>query len=270
MFRTFIISLSLVSCVNSFAQPISHFYNFNGLLANLKPNRSVPKTNAIQASKTPIIPIKAQLRAIKTSNISIKAQRRIVRTSNHAIPPLVKAPISAQPKQTKPSVASKSAPKTISAQRKQLIALGHSLIGTPYKWGGTTPKGFDCSGFVGYLYNKQGLTLPRTSNDQFNQLKSVDKPAPGDLVFFYDKSGRITHVGMYIGDGKMLHSPQSGETVRVESIEKPNWKRRYAGARRILPYDNKPVMVADNNPSSKSAATQRSTKPNNGHLSQFK
>lgn len=117
--------------------------------------------------------------------------------------------------------------------RQALLSEGKALIGTPYRWGGTTPRGFDCSGFVQYLYKQKGFRLPRTSRAQFAELTPVDAPKPGDLVFFR-RGGRINHVGMYIGEGKMIHSPQSGSSIRIESMEKPNWQRRYAGARSII------------------------------------
>lgn len=124
-------------------------------------------------------------------------------------------------------------PPSSDSARYALLNESKKFIGTPYRYGGTTPKGFDCSGFIQHIYRLQGYLLPRTSRDQFSQLTPVSAPKPGDLVFFH-RGGRINHVGLYIGGGKMIHSPQSGERVRIESIEKPNWKRRYAGARTIL------------------------------------
>lgn len=117
--------------------------------------------------------------------------------------------------------------------RTSLIQYGKTLIGTPYRARGTTPQGFDCSGFTGYVYQQNGFKIPRSSLEQFATLPKVDKPKPGDLVFF-QKEGRINHVGIYVGDGKMIHSPQTGDVVKIESLEKPNWKKRYAGARSIL------------------------------------
>lgn len=117
--------------------------------------------------------------------------------------------------------------------RTSLIQYGKTLIGTPYRARGTTPQGFDCSGFTGYVYQQNGFKIPRSSREQFAALPKVDKPKPGDLVFF-QKKGRINHVGIYVGDGKMIHSPQTGDVVKIESLEKPNWKKRYAGARSIL------------------------------------
>ena len=119
---------------------------------------------------------------------------------------------------------------------------GKKFIGTPYLWGGTSPKGFDCSGLVHYIYQKQGVSIPRNSREQFSRLPVANNPQPGDLVFFR-RNGVINHVGLYLGGGKMLHAPQTGAKVRIENIERPNWKRRYAGARRALKGE-KTVIVA--------------------------
>lgn len=127
--------------------------------------------------------------------------------------------------------------------RQSLIAAAKKLIGVPYRWGGMTPKGFDCSGLVSYLFKQKGKSLPRTAAAQFASLTAVKNPQPGDLVFFRHKSGRIGHVGLYIGAGKMIHAPQTGKRVRIESIEKPNWQRRYAGARSLLPRTG--IQIAD-------------------------
>jgi len=129
-----------------------------------------------------------------------------------------------------------------SDSRSSLLNHGKKFIGTPYLWGGTSPKGFDCSGLVHYIYQKQGVSIPRNSREQFSRLPVANNPQPGDLVFFR-RNGVINHVGLYLGGGKMLHAPQTGAKVRIENIERPNWKRRYAGARRALKGE-KTVIVA--------------------------
>ncbi|WP_339827273.1 C40 family peptidase [uncultured Arenimonas sp.] len=115
-------------------------------------------------------------------------------------------------------------------------ALG--LVGTPYRWGGNTPDGgFDCSGLVGYVYlDAARIYLPRTTRDiaRFDASKPPrDRLAPGDLVLFGDK-GAIFHVGIYVGDGRFVHAPSTGGTVRLDRLDGPYWGRHYAGARRIL------------------------------------
>ena len=131
----------------------------------------------------------------------------------------------------------------ISSARSTLLNHGIKFIGTPYVWGGTSPKGFDCSGLVHYLYQKQGVSIPRNSREQFSRLPVASNPQPGDLVFFR-RNGTINHVGLYLGGGKMLHAPQTGAKVRIEDMGRPNWKRRYAGARRALKGEK--IVIAAN------------------------
>ncbi len=104
-------------------------------------------------------------------------------------------------------------------------------LGIPYKPGGTTPAGFDCSGFVQYIYGKSGISLPRQADEQFNSLDPVQVPRPGDLVFFSINGDKIDHVGIYTGNYKFIHSPSSGKTVSHADIRINYWKQRFAGAR---------------------------------------
>ena len=114
------------------------------------------------------------------------------------------------------------------------LALAMSFAGTPYVWGGAKPGGFDCSGLVYYVFGQQGLTLPRVAEDQAKMGTYVPQSQlqPGDAVFFADSSGYIHHMGLYIGGGKMLHAPQTGDVVKVSDITTGYYASQYAGARR--------------------------------------
>lgn len=122
------------------------------------------------------------------------------------------------------------------AQRPAHIAanLAGELIGTPYRWGGATPAGFDCSGLVYYTFAKAGVTVPRTSQAQFHAARPVPagNTQPGDLVFFGQR-GRITHVGIYIGEQRFIHAPETGRAVSIASLADDYYRRRFAGAGRI-------------------------------------
>lgn len=113
-----------------------------------------------------------------------------------------------------------------------------SLVGIPYRYGGNTPEGgFDCSGLVGYVFRDMlDLRLPRTTRELAKlQGPKIDpaRLASGDLVFFGD-AGTVSHVGIYVGDGRFVHAPSSGGTVRLDRLDGSWWQTHYSGARRLL------------------------------------
>jgi cell wall-associated NlpC family hydrolase len=120
-----------------------------------------------------------------------------------------------------------------------VISTAESLIGTPYVWGGESlaEGGFDCSGFTQYVYGKAGVTLSRISTDQAKQGIAVARAniQPGDLIFYsFAGDGRISHVGIYIGGGRMIHSPKTGDVVKVTDITTEYWRSRFVTARRVI------------------------------------
>jgi len=151
---------------------------------------------------------------------------------------LLAACSSAPPRTSAPAPASRTAPTANTAAANAVLMRALSLIGTPYRWGGNTPEGgFDCSGLVNYVFaDMLDLRLPRTSRE----LAAYQGPriaraqlATADLVFF-GSGGQVSHVGIYIGDGRFVHAPSSGGTVRVERLDERYWTSRYSGARRVL------------------------------------
>ncbi len=122
--------------------------------------------------------------------------------------------------------------------RNELVNTAKSFIGTPYRWGGTTAEnGFDCSGLTMVSYRLNGLNLPRVSRSQYKAGKWVAKSAlrPGDLVFFATKGGkRVTHVGMYAGNGEFIHAPRTGKNVRIEKLSNKFFAKTYVGGRTYL------------------------------------
>lgn len=109
-----------------------------------------------------------------------------------------------------------------------------ALRGAPYRNGGTTPEGFDCSGFVQYVFGQHGVAMPRETRDQFRVGGQVgrDDLAPGDLVFFTTVAPGASHVGIMIGDDQFVHAPSERGVVRVERLSSRYWSRRFVGARR--------------------------------------
>jgi cell wall-associated NlpC family hydrolase len=117
----------------------------------------------------------------------------------------------------------------------QLSTEAKKYIGIKYRSAGTTTKGFDCSGYVQFVYNKLGVKLPRTSRSMYATGKSVKKNAlsPGDLVFFNTSGSGVSHVGIYIGKGNFIHS-SSSKGVSIAKINDPYyWGKRYVGAKRV-------------------------------------
>ncbi|GMA42297.1 glycoside hydrolase [Mobilicoccus caccae] len=104
------------------------------------------------------------------------------------------------------------------AQRSTAISSARAQLGTPYRWGGTSPSGFDCSGLVQYAFGKAGKDLPRTAAAQYAATQRTSSPRPGDIVFFGGAGAH--HNGIYLGNGKMIHSPRSGKSVEITNV----WK----------------------------------------------
>lgn len=113
------------------------------------------------------------------------------------------------------------------------LTTANKYKGTPYVYGGSTPAGFDCSGFTMYCYGKAGVSLTHNAQAQYNQTRSVSTASmkKGDLVFFGSSTSSITHVGIYVGDGKFIHSPRTGETVRVDNLSS---RSNFVGATRVV------------------------------------
>ena len=110
-----------------------------------------------------------------------------------------------------------------------------SLRGAPYRDGGIDPSGFDCSGFVRYVYEQHGVPMPRQVRDQFRIGKTIDRDRlePGDLVFFSTVAPGASHVGIVIGGDQFIHAPSERGVVRVESLTQRYWASRYIGAKRV-------------------------------------
>jgi cell wall-associated NlpC family hydrolase len=151
------------------------------------------------------------------------AQQATTKTTTKATTKTTQKPTTLNPTQS----VKVSVPE--SASSSEVVSIAMQYLGCPYVWGGESPSGFDCSGFVMYVYKKVGVKLPHSSRLQYGcgQQISRGELRPGDLVFFYTP---ISHVGIYIGGGQMIHAAGSGKNVRINDV----WTNSYHGACRII------------------------------------
>ena len=137
-------------------------------------------------------------------------------------------------------VATPAAPEPAPATgdvRGPIAQLALSMVGVAYRYGGADPgEGFDCSGLVYYTFTSNGHDVPRTSREQFEAAEKIPlaEASEGDLVFFQDQE-KLSHVGIYLGDGRFVHAPSSGGTVSVASIDAPYYQRHLVAVGRLLP-----------------------------------
>lgn len=118
-----------------------------------------------------------------------------------------------------------------------MVMQAMDLLGVPYRRGGSSESsGFDCSGFVRHLYEKSvGQLLPRRAEEQARSTEVIEREElkPGDLVFFNTMKRAFSHVGIYVGDGKFIHAPRAGKSVKVDDMRSAYWQKRFNGARRV-------------------------------------
>jgi len=127
-------------------------------------------------------------------------------------------------------------PADVDGRVQTLLKRALALLGTPYRWGGSSTEGFDCSGLVGYVFRSAlGIELPRVSRQMAHSGEQVERAAlsAGDLVFFSRRGRRVDHVGIYLGNGRFVHAPRTGKDVMVSSLTEGYWSRKFTQARRV-------------------------------------
>ena len=128
-------------------------------------------------------------------------------------------------------------PASSTSRVQSVLNLAYSKMGCPYVWGAEGPNSFDCSGFTSYVFrNAAGVSIPRTSSAQsgYGQTVSKSNLQAGDLVFFNTSGKGVSHVGIYVGGGNMIHAPSSGKTISVTSINSSYYSSRFVTAKRVL------------------------------------
>jgi len=117
-----------------------------------------------------------------------------------------------------------------------IINTAKSYLGVPYVWGGTTPDGFDCSGFIQYVFDKHGITLPRVTADQYKAGTSISKSdlIPGDLIFFETYKAGPSHVGIYIGNNQFIHASSGKGEVTISNHTSAYYTEHYIGCIRVI------------------------------------
>ena len=120
-------------------------------------------------------------------------------------------------------------------EAQKIIKTAKSYTGTPYVFGGSTPSGFDCSGFLQFIFEKNGIMIPRLADEQYllGEEKKKKDLVPGDLVFFTTYAEGASHCGLYLGDDKFIHTSAS-KGVRVDELTDPYWKPKYLGGKHIV------------------------------------
>ena len=129
--------------------------------------------------------------------------------------------------------------RDLSQVSNEVIIRAISLVGTPYRYGGTHPDtGLDCSGLIDFVFlEAAGLKLPRTTRELIDiDAKAVDRGdlQAGDLIYFNSRGGRVSHIGIYVGEERFVHAPSTGGLVRIDKLNTPYWTRFYVGAKRVL------------------------------------
>lgn len=134
----------------------------------------------------------------------------------------------------RPSAAA-SYSSTENTRAQEIVRMASHELGTPYIYGGDTPRGFDCSGLTYYVLRSAGIAVPRTANDQLyaSHPVSLQDLRPGDLVFFQIVGNIQMHVGIYVGNGVFIHAPETGQPVSYARLDDPYWKQRFVGGGRF-------------------------------------
>jgi murein DD-endopeptidase len=151
-------------------------------------------------------------------------------------PPVTAAPEAVPPALTSAEGSARDTTSEVPTPTRLAARHAAAQVGAPYLYGGAGPRGFDCSGLVQYAFGMVGVSLPRDTREQRRRGRRLDDPStlePGDLLFFRDDRRGMMHVGLYVGEGRFVHAPSKGGTVRMDTVAASHWRRRFIEARRL-------------------------------------
>ena len=200
----------------------------NNIDISISSETAEPKATPTETAKAPAATPSASAKASAAPKASPKAAAK-------ATPKPVKK-AAATPKPTATATPKPSAQPADSSIASAIINTAKSYLNVPYVWGGTSVQGFDCSGFIQYVYGKHGVSLPRVTSDQYNAGTAISKSSlkPGDLVFFETYKPGASHVGIYLGNNQFIHASSGAGKVIISNLTSTYYTEHYIGSRRVL------------------------------------
>jgi peptidoglycan DL-endopeptidase LytE len=213
-------SLSLIA--KKYRTTVSTLKSLNNLKTDTIKIGQVLKVKGT-ATKVAASPVSVSAKVTTKKVVATSVSTRVKSTSNKIVATRVSAPA---------ILAYATLLGAPESKAQAVIAEAKKYIGTRYVWGGVTPSGFDCSGFIEYVFNNVGVSFPRTVASQWTATESVGFPNPGDLVFFETYKKGPSHVGIYIGGNQFIHSSSHG--VRIDNMTSSYWESKYLGARSVF------------------------------------
>lgn len=217
--KNFVVDMSLRN-----SEQTSRFLQRQPLTQNTDSEINVDKALVFERKSITVVPAPKKAKAVKV----VKTKKSITQTKKSKATKIVKkAKVKTKTKKASKIVKRKIHNPSLPSGTTSVVRIATRYYGVPYVWGGTTPRGFDCSGFTMYVFKKAGIRLPRVSRAQYAYTRKISRSQarPGDLVFF---GSPVHHVGIYIGNGYMIHSPRKGKTVtkvKVNYVGKPKFGR---------------------------------------------
>jgi cell wall-associated NlpC family hydrolase len=189
---------------------------------------------AVQVSRGTTEVKRTPVKTVPTSKATTTIKKKV------STPSVKRSTTSTRTTSARTTTSSKTSRSTVSeatsSKASAIINTAKSLLGVPYVWGGASPSGVDCSGFIQYVFGKNGISMPRTAADQYKVGTSISKGdlRPGDLVFFETYKPGASHVGIYLGSGSFIHASSGKGEVTISNLSSSYYTSHYLGSRRVI------------------------------------